>query len=76
MKSSIKEQDMVVVHLELAKVYLKLDQPNAAREAYTKALLKHPGDINLILGTECCWPSNVVGLQMLQVCLQMVFAFN
>ena len=51
MKSSLKDQDMVLTHLELCKVYLKMDQPNTARQCYGAALAKHPGDINLILGT-------------------------
>jgi uncharacterized protein HemY len=28
--SSLKQQEMVLTYLELAKVYLKLDQPNSA----------------------------------------------
>ena len=37
LKSSLAEQDMVVTHLELCKVYLRLDQPNTALEHLTKA---------------------------------------
>jgi tetratricopeptide repeat protein 8 len=47
--SSLKEQDMVVTHLELAKVYLKLDQPLKALEIYKKAQAKHPGDTSILL---------------------------
>ena len=42
--------DMVVTYLELAKVYIKLDQPNTALETYTKACINHPADTHLILG--------------------------
>ena len=37
--SSLKQQEMVLTYLELAKVYLKLDQPNSALDMYeTRAL--------------------------------------
>ncbi len=32
--SSLKQQEMVLTYLELAKVYLKLDQPNSALDMY------------------------------------------
>jgi len=49
LKSSLVEQDMVVTHLELCKVYLRLDQPNTALEHLTKASQTHPGEPRLIL---------------------------
>ncbi|KAL6759471.1 TRP protein for flagellar function [Haematococcus lacustris] len=50
LKSSIKTQEMMSAVLELAKVYLRLDQPNSALEHYTAALQAHPGDPDLLLG--------------------------
>eukprot|EP00620_Florenciella_sp_RCC1587_P002546 CAMPEP_0182602682 /NCGR_PEP_ID=MMETSP1324-20130603/92116_1 /TAXON_ID=236786 /ORGANISM="Florenciella sp., Strain RCC1587" /LENGTH=504 /DNA_ID=CAMNT_0024820607 /DNA_START=61 /DNA_END=1576 /DNA_ORIENTATION=- len=49
LKSSLAEQDMVVTHLELCKVYLRLDQPNTALEHLTKASQTHPGEPRLVL---------------------------
>ncbi|KAL0476904.1 tetratricopeptide repeat protein [Acrasis kona] len=49
-KSSLKDQDMITTYLELGKVYIKLDQPNAAIEYYEKGCHQHPGDTHLILG--------------------------
>ena len=34
---------MIVTTLELAKVYIRLDQPNKALEIYLAAAEKHPG---------------------------------
>mgnify|MGYP001048108895 CR=1 FL=1 len=48
-ESSIKMQDMVPTHLELGKVYLRLDQPNYAQTQYTKALEIHSEDEHLTL---------------------------
>jgi tetratricopeptide repeat protein 8 len=47
--SALKQQDMIVTHLELAKVYLKLDQPLKALEVYKKAHETHPGDTIILL---------------------------
>ncbi len=49
-KSSLTMSDMVATYLELAKVYIKLDQPNTALETYSKACINHPADTHLILG--------------------------
>ena len=43
-------QESVLSYLELAKVYLRLDQPNTALDTYLKAVDKFPGDIHLLLG--------------------------
>jgi tetratricopeptide repeat protein 8 len=43
-------QDMVVLSLELCKVFLRLDQPTAALQQYAAASERHPGDIALLLG--------------------------
>lgn len=43
-------QEMIGTVLEVCKVYLRLDQPNAALEHYTAALQAHPGDASLLLG--------------------------
>ena len=50
-KSSLKEHggNMIVTHLELAKVYLKMDQPLKALEVYKNAAEQHPGDTILKL---------------------------
>ena len=49
-KSALKHQEMVLTYLELAKVYLRLEQPSTALETYLRASEKFPGDIHLILG--------------------------
>ena len=49
-KSSLREQDMIVTSLELAKVYLKLDQPMAALAVYKEAHEHHPTDTSVLLG--------------------------
>ncbi len=36
--SSLKQQEMVLTYLELAKVYLKLDQPNSALDMCARPL--------------------------------------
>ena len=49
-KSSLKNEDMVKTHLELAKIYIRLDQPNTAVEIFTSALSKYPQEISFLLG--------------------------
>jgi tetratricopeptide repeat protein 8 len=49
-KSSLRDQDMVVTSLELAKCYLRLDQPTAALACYKEAQERHPTDTSLLLG--------------------------
>eukprot|EP00818_Percolomonas_sp_WS_P002291 CAMPEP_0117443152 /NCGR_PEP_ID=MMETSP0759-20121206/4543_1 /TAXON_ID=63605 /ORGANISM="Percolomonas cosmopolitus, Strain WS" /LENGTH=512 /DNA_ID=CAMNT_0005235109 /DNA_START=61 /DNA_END=1599 /DNA_ORIENTATION=+ len=49
-KSALRQQDMVVLYLELCKVYLRMDQPNTALEWYAKGSHNHPADTHLILG--------------------------
>ncbi|KAJ9514769.1 hypothetical protein QJQ45_028539 [Haematococcus lacustris] len=51
LKSSIKTQEMMSAVLELAKVYLRLDQPNSALEHYTAALQAGQGAAGGWLGT-------------------------
>ncbi|RHY26953.1 hypothetical protein DYB32_007147 [Aphanomyces invadans] len=68
--SSLRNQPMVVTYLELAKVYLKLDQPNTALEHYAKAKYvadldvgalrcgreKFPEDVHILIGiARSCW---------------------
>lgn len=50
-KSALAQQDSIAVSLELAKVYLKIDQPNTALEAYMRASEKFSGDVSLIVAT-------------------------
>uniref|UniRef100_A0A7S3UNH3 UDP-N-acetylglucosamine--peptide N-acetylglucosaminyltransferase SPINDLY n=1 Tax=Heterosigma akashiwo TaxID=2829 RepID=A0A7S3UNH3_HETAK len=50
LKSSLKDQDMVVTVLELVKVYVKLDLPNTALDLMTEAAARHPGESRLLLG--------------------------
>jgi tetratricopeptide repeat protein 8 len=40
-ESSLKIEDVIPTHVELAKVFLRLDQPNFAQSEYQKALDKH-----------------------------------
>ncbi|KAF0699153.1 Aste57867_10274 [Aphanomyces stellatus] len=49
-ESSLRSQPMVITFLELAKVYLKLDQPNTALEHYAKAKDIFPGDVHVLVG--------------------------
>lgn len=49
-KSSLKNQDMIATSCELAKIFIRLDQPNTALEIYNTALQIHPGDSQLLLG--------------------------
>eukprot|EP00941_MAST-03F_sp_MAST-3F-sp1_P005735 g5735.t1 len=48
-KSAQREQPMVITALELAKVYLKADQPNAAMRIYSDAAKAHPGETSLLI---------------------------
>lgn len=41
-KSSLKHQDMAITHVELAKVYLRMDQPNFAIAEYNRGLERSP----------------------------------
>jgi tetratricopeptide repeat protein 8 len=50
-KSSLREQDMVVTHLELVKVLLRLDQPTTALQHLAEASASHPGEPRLVLGS-------------------------
>lgn len=49
--SSLRDQNMVVTSLELGKTYIRLDQPNAALDTYTKGASVHGADISLTLRT-------------------------
>ena len=49
-KSSLKNEDMVKTHLELSKIYIRLDQPNTAVEIFQSALAKYPMEVSFILG--------------------------
>lgn len=48
-ESSLKIEDVIPTHIELAKVFLRLDQPNFAQNEYQKALDKHGEEENLQL---------------------------
>lgn len=48
--SALRDQEFAETHLELAKVFLKLDQPNVALEQYRTASERFPGDTGLLLG--------------------------
>lgn len=41
---------MIITYLELAKVYLRLDQPNNALEYYQQGCEKFPRDVQLLIG--------------------------
>ena len=49
-KSALKEQRMVVTTLELGKVFLRLDQPNAALDLYLEGGEAFPGELSFSLG--------------------------
>eukprot|EP00742_Colponemidia_sp_Colp-10_P002553 GILJ01002728.1.p1 GENE.GILJ01002728.1~~GILJ01002728.1.p1 ORF type:complete len:475 (+),score=75.08 GILJ01002728.1:857-2281(+) len=49
-KSAIQQQDMITTNIELAKVYVRLDQPNTAMDHLTKASEKFVGETHLLLG--------------------------
>eukprot|EP00727_Mastigamoeba_balamuthi_P014340 m51a1_g9530 putative tetratricopeptide repeat protein 8-like isoform x2 (553) ;mRNA; f:775481-777656 len=48
--SSLRDQDMVSTQLWLAKVFMRLDQPNKALDVYRAGSERHPGETSLILG--------------------------
>jgi tetratricopeptide repeat protein 8 len=48
--SAIRQQPMIVSYLELAKIYLRIDQPMDALQTYQKGLEKFPGDVALTIG--------------------------
>lgn len=50
LKSALKQQEMVDTFLYLGKVYLRLDQPLTAVEAYKQGLEKFPGETTLLTG--------------------------
>jgi len=49
-RSSLKDEEMVATHLELCKVYLRLDQPNSALDQYGRAREKFVGDTHILVG--------------------------
>ncbi|WIA20159.1 hypothetical protein OEZ85_006009 [Tetradesmus obliquus] len=48
--SAAKNQDMLVLTHQLAKISTRLDQPLAALSLFSEAAGRHPGDIGLLLG--------------------------
>lgn len=50
LQSSLKSQDMVLTHLELAKVYMRRDQAVKTIEVYQKGLESHPYEVHLYTG--------------------------
>eukprot|EP01062_Namystynia_karyoxenos_P073916 TRINITY_DN7072_c0_g1_i1.p1 TRINITY_DN7072_c0_g1~~TRINITY_DN7072_c0_g1_i1.p1 ORF type:complete len:543 (+),score=208.66 TRINITY_DN7072_c0_g1_i1:87-1631(+) len=48
-KSSLKNQEMISTHLELGKVFHKLDQPLTALELFERGAEKNPSDTHLLL---------------------------
>eukprot|EP00451_Oxyrrhis_marina_P015597 CAMPEP_0204328882 /NCGR_PEP_ID=MMETSP0469-20131031/13746_1 /ASSEMBLY_ACC=CAM_ASM_000384 /TAXON_ID=2969 /ORGANISM="Oxyrrhis marina" /LENGTH=360 /DNA_ID=CAMNT_0051311389 /DNA_START=29 /DNA_END=1111 /DNA_ORIENTATION=- len=48
-KSANRDEAMIATHLELCKVYLRLDQPNSALDEYGRAGEKFVGDIHILL---------------------------
>lgn len=49
-RSSLKDEEMITTHLELCKVYLRLDQPNSALDQYGRAGEKFIGDTHILVG--------------------------
>lgn len=56
-RSALRQQDMLSTSLELAKVYLRLDQPGAAQDVYTRCSESFPGDTHVLLGAARVWES-------------------
>ena len=48
-KSSLRQQSMVISHLELSKIYIRLDQPKTALTEYERATQEHPYDNSLLI---------------------------
>ena len=49
-KSALKQQPLVPTFLQLARIYLRLDQPLAALEVYRTGLDTFPADVHLLVG--------------------------
>lgn len=49
LKESLKSETMIKTHLELSRIYIRLDQPNTSLEILNNALKKYPHEISLIL---------------------------
>eukprot|EP00439_Symbiodinium_sp_Y106_P087008 s419_g38.t1 len=49
-KSALKDEEMITTHLELCKVYLRLDQPNSALDQYGRAAEKFVGETHILIG--------------------------
>eukprot|EP01016_Furgasonia_blochmanni_P050532 TRINITY_DN7821_c0_g2_i4.p1 TRINITY_DN7821_c0_g2~~TRINITY_DN7821_c0_g2_i4.p1 ORF type:complete len:494 (-),score=70.15 TRINITY_DN7821_c0_g2_i4:38-1519(-) len=47
--SALKTEDVIGIHLELSRIYVRLDQPNTAIDLLNRALTKYPHEISLIL---------------------------
>mmetsp|Transcript_18424 Transcript_18424/g.33017 ORF Transcript_18424/g.33017 Transcript_18424/m.33017 type:complete len:528 (+) Transcript_18424:314-1897(+) len=48
--SALKKQPMIATYLDLAKVYIRLDQPQRALDAYLTASETHTADVATLLG--------------------------
>eukprot|EP00698_Gefionella_okellyi_P024631 TRINITY_DN8767_c0_g1_i1.p1 TRINITY_DN8767_c0_g1~~TRINITY_DN8767_c0_g1_i1.p1 ORF type:complete len:416 (+),score=85.46 TRINITY_DN8767_c0_g1_i1:326-1573(+) len=48
-KSAFRDTDTVTSYLQLSKVYVRLDQPNAALDLLLKGAQRHPGDTHILL---------------------------
>lgn len=48
--SALRHHQAVDIHLYLAKVYIRMDQPLTAMEVYNSALEKFPGETTLLIG--------------------------
>jgi len=49
-KSALKDEEIITTHLELCKVYLRLDQPNSALDQYGRAADKFVGETHILIG--------------------------
>ena len=47
--SALKNEDIILIHLELSRIYVRSDQPNTAIDLLVRALTKFPHEISLIL---------------------------
>jgi len=71
--SALKQQDIVETHLEIARIFLKQDQPNVALQQYENAANKHVGDTTLLLGLARTYDALNQCLQGAQIYKQVLY---
>ena len=66
---------MIISLLELAKIYIRLDEPNSALKIYEKALQKYPEEISFLLSSGRVYDSLNKDLMALD-CYKKVLLFE